>query len=94
MNVTISVTQDDINEGEPAECGICPIALAARRALKTAAELSVFSDHIKIYFAVRVVLAALPRIAQDFIIDFDNFDPVQPFSFDLDIADDLLAGAS
>lgn len=84
--LTITVTQDDINLGEKGKCNSCPIALAAQRALHTDAvtvgsaaifgkmtEQGEFED-----------IYELPPEARDFIVTFD--DPfreyeMEPFTF-------------
>lgn len=90
MNVTVSVTQDDIDHGIPEDGCACPIARAARRAIPSLPELVVgiyelFPSNIGRH------LAELPDAAMAFIDRFDQNGAVEPFEFTLDIPDELIA---
>jgi len=85
--VDIYVTDDDIRDGDPANCSECPIALAISRAVPNVA-VHVFDDSIIIMpFAdgESNFTLTLPVNACNFIHYFDNGLPVQPFSFQLDL---------
>jgi hypothetical protein len=80
---TITVTQEDINDGKGGNCTLCPIALAAKRT---------FPDICPVVGAYFLVLDSapgeedgelipLPGDAQQFVEDFDFGRPVEPFSF-------------
>lgn len=74
----IEVTQEDIKAGRKTECTRCPIALAIKR--KVGYTMSV---------GTRVCGSLdnefqLPKIAQDFISNFDHGNPVEPFTFELE----------
>lgn len=77
--IEISVTAEDIKQGEPCNGILCPVARAIERitglSLKVGIEFVEFSDGRE---------AALPKIAQDFIWRFDVKDPVEPFTFTLE----------
>jgi hypothetical protein len=91
MNVTVSVTQDDIDKGNH-YCSACPIARAVTRRLAhgywagvESATLSIlppcgsgmrWPDSIK-----------LPSALRDFVRRFDNGLPVEPFNFVVDVPD-------
>ena len=72
----VLVRRKHIREGNPNDAKRCPIALALR-------EMG-FSDpavnHQDIEFS-RQLKAELPGVAQKFIMKFDNFEKVKPFSF-------------
>lgn len=69
----IEVTSEDIERGVPDNCHHCPIALAARRAgLNTPEVDSAFLNGM-----------VLPDAATEFILDYDNGEPVEPFSFEV-----------
>lgn len=77
--MTIHVTQDDISRGLKNDCCRCPIALAiepfGRRLFVN--EYSISYDRFEEYGI------ELPKIAVQFIEDFDDYKPVKPFSFNL-----------
>jgi hypothetical protein len=80
---TITVTQEDINDGKAGNCTLCPIALAAKRA---------FPDIFPVVGGYYLVLDSapgtedgelvdLPYEARQFVQSFDFGRPVEPFSF-------------
>lgn len=84
--VRIEVSQEDITRGIPGECDACPIALAAARA--GLERPRIFSD--RMHFGPQTESGVrprldLPKIAQAFIFDFDEEEPVSPFAFDLEL---------
>ena len=90
--VRVQVTQQDIDAGCH-DGSNCPCARAARRVLP---------GFPRIRFGIRAwwlddrTGPALPYPAEvaDWIDRYDYRKPVEPFEFDLDVPDDLLAGAS
>lgn len=83
---TINVTQEDIDNGDPVDACGCPIALAANRAMNRitgtdGAELEVYNG------TECVAWAELPDVASKFVRDFDNYRPVSPLTFQIQIAD-------
>lgn len=78
--ITVSVQQEDIDNGKPEDCDSCPIALACRRLgykdVSVGVSLHV-DDHD--YW--------LPSEASRFIEEFDNGEVVSPFSFTANLSD-------
>ena len=106
VTVTISVTRDDLDHGD--HCGgTCPVARAIKRALSLPA-VHVGRSQWWPYDDRQPDMSEalqLPRAARMFLSEFDegcaasgvcasadHWD-VEPFSFDLDVPGDLLAGA-
>jgi hypothetical protein len=81
--VTIDVTQEDIDSGEPLSCNSCPIALAAERA--GFADVSVGGYLWFVNTDGLRLRASIPPVALEFIGDFDNEETVVPFSFSVEI---------
>ena len=84
-NITIDVTQQDIDRAVRFSCGDCPIALAARRSL---GNMSVFVT--KRTMLIRRLqytcdLISLPTDAVQFVSDFDERRPVSPFRFSITV---------
>ena len=91
MKRTVTVLQDDIDNGEPRRAYRCAIARAARRDL---ADLLPEHGHacfdgsfliLKNEFYVELAEARAPREARDFISSYDNELPVEPFKFEIEI---------
>jgi hypothetical protein len=80
MKYTITVLQDDIDNGKPRSGRDCAIALAAKREL--------FTDNLWVS-AVGIATPAergeLPSEARAFIPQFDQKLPVEPFKFEIDM---------
>lgn len=80
MKYTITVLQDDIDNGKPTSSRDCAIALAAKRELFTdnlwvnALGIETFTEH-----------GTLPSEARAFIPRFDKKLPVEPFKFEIDM---------
>ncbi len=90
--MTIHVTQAHINAGVRQECRTCPIALALRGAIAHAPEVQVMSGSFVAFGSHGgAEIHRLPEAAQDFITAFDAGQPVQPFSFELDIPVEVLS---
>lgn len=99
MRLTVSVTQDHIDQGAPSEPEYCPVALALFEVLRVpegtpALRLSVGSTQVELsrdWPDERAADVELPDEAQAFITDFDDTGAVEPFSFELDVPDEVLA---
>jgi hypothetical protein len=105
--VTVSVLQEDIDAGTPGEGCLCPIALAVHRALPHLPGAYVYSYGVAEAFdsgldgdrdPKAAVFAGLPPAARQFIFRFDCSDgepfSFEPFSFELDVPDYLMAVSS
>ncbi len=79
--MTIHVTQAHIDAGERAVCSACPIALALGKPYLVGAEW--IYRRVAPFKLERA--AKLPCAAWDFIAAFDRSQPVQPFSFEVEI---------
>lgn len=92
----IEVTQKDIDKGMPSKAHACPVALAVKRHFKKAGSVSVSSYGVAVtdYPVPKIkflpfqkdkwfLMYRLPRIATEFIIDFDSYGEVAPFAFEL-----------
>lgn len=103
MKVTINVTQEDIEEGQRGDCRSCPIALAINKCLKNMyfceIDGSVFADIYRVsnnrFVPQRmetyiINLKDYIKQVKSFIKDFDESTPVSPFTFTVDIPDELL----
>ena len=93
MNTTITVTQEDINQGVRRKCDSCPIALAINRILRMEYKSSCFAHvYIKNRETGGVIYRTipLPDIAFNFILNFDRKEEVYPITFTLDIPKEYL----
>ena len=90
MKVTITVTQDDIDNGCQGNAIACPVARAAARVLDDR-YLSVRTNVLE--FVEPLILIPLPSAAVEFIRRFDSRARVEPFSFDLDVPGDLVSAS-
>lgn len=83
MEITIHVTQEDIEKGRRDDVCWCPIALAAKRAGLKGVEVDASQDANKSWGWLWTTNECfrLPKEAIDFISAFDSSEPVQPFSF-------------
>lgn len=82
----IAVTQEHIDKGDRQNCRECPVALAAKEALKTSA--------VEVLYHSMVVQGhryTLPTEAAVFVSAFDDRgrESVKPFKFDLALAAEL-----
>lgn len=80
--LVIEVTADDIDHGIVQDCAKCPIALAARR-LYPMARIYVFGEitrEISAYWP-EAAYYEMPDEAVEFVIAFDEGEPVAPFTF-------------
>lgn len=94
MQVTVEVTQDDIDKGAFRSCAKCPIARATKRLVKRTCKLDVRSRVMALTLSGPRTLmyeaVTLPDAAHEFVVAFDNSEPVSPFSFPLDIPTEYL----
>lgn len=74
----ITVTADDIAQGEAGNCKACPIASAMRRELLRGVEVLA---HTWCFSSGEPTSRRLPTLAVEFIKSFDSGEPVKPFSF-------------
>lgn len=82
----IKVTQQDIEKGDPGDCESCAMALALRCHIKVNQTLEVnvsFEGRASVF--IDGVTYNLSKSCYMFIRDFDNKEPVKPFSFELEI---------
>lgn len=86
--MTINVTQDHIEAGFPDNCHNCPVALALNRATghkwtveREYAGLMNSKTGTLMYPEVRVIF---PLSVREFTRNFDQGNPVSPFSFEID----------
>lgn len=86
----IDITAEDIANGKPKNCSLCPGALAIVRAFPASRYVDVMHDEVQIAFPkengsarYRWVTTATPEVFRDFIHDFDRNKSVEPISFDL-----------
>jgi hypothetical protein len=95
---TITVTAEHIAEGKPDNCRDCPVALAILAAMPDARRVSVMQSlEGRTYTQIRVIPdstrpanrttleADLPAEVARFVRAFDHGEPVEPFSFTVDI---------
>jgi hypothetical protein len=95
MTVTIDVTAKDIEKGYQGSCTACPVALAVMRHLKpglfpsvgSAVRIHMFGDYVGHCRG----FALTPLVAISFMGDFDAGIKVSPFSFTLDLPEEVLA---
>lgn len=76
----IEVTADDIREGARLSVFSCPVARAMSRAMRTA--IVVNGTSWRMDGAVGD-LRPLPKDVENWILDFDTFNEVLPFSFEV-----------
>jgi hypothetical protein len=77
-SIRVSVTQRDIDKGEPICDNRCPIALAISRTVKR--RVGVTYGAVYLLNEVHQMYELTPT-AERFIRRFDNGQPVQPFTF-------------
>lgn len=75
----ITVTQEDIENGEPRRCSLCPIALAISRAFTHGEFISIGAGGFWSINGERQ--PKLPKIVEDWIRSFDKNETVEPFKF-------------
>jgi hypothetical protein len=83
--VTIEVTQEDIEKGQRKDGCNCPIAKAIKRAIPGCC-VSVATRWVVLSINGEFCGDSfLPEKALKFIADFDNFNPISPFTFQLEV---------
>jgi hypothetical protein len=85
MTMQITVTADDIARGTPCSAGRCPISRAVRRSLPDYSGAIVGHDNVIVWQGVVYSRIPLPPAAQRFVKAFDQREPVEPFSFAVEI---------
>lgn len=80
MNIVVNVTAEDIAEGVPGTCDLCPIALAVKRATG-AVDVSVYETDVEIDDGESYRIFDVPGLASRFIVDFDKGNEVNPITF-------------
>ena len=81
----IKVTPEHINKGIGRHCLYCPMALAMRDAGLDVEVIQSGRVSIRPEGWLSPYLARLPKVACDFIIDFDCGESVGPFEFELEL---------
>lgn len=84
MQITFTVTQEDINEGRPCSHRFCPVALALKRATPLFDWLSLVSDGT-IWLGDNLIARHTPEL-RSWIKSFDTDQPVKPATFTLDFS--------
>lgn len=84
--LTVDVTQDDIDNGEPVNGNHCAVALALIRATGDP-YVSCGIATASWYVGGDVKYVCLPTKATDFIDAFDEGEPVEPFSFEVEVVE-------
>ena len=79
----IVVTAEDIKKGAKKNKCLCPVALAIRRATGRAVAVLPMVAWIKHYWPTQMISYPLPQVAQDFILNFDEGEDVEPFEFEV-----------
>jgi hypothetical protein len=85
--IRIEVTAEDIKAGWRRSSQFCPVAIAIRWAVGPELDVQVGSDEI---FVGEHVIPT-PLLVDDFITRVDLNQIVEPFAFDLDVPEELLA---
>lgn len=91
--VKISVTAEHINAGEQRDCADCPVALAIKDTLHP---LSIEITDDFIHFGLpggRYSPVHTPENVSYFVDKFDDGQPVQPFTFTLELPDEVAVPA-
>ena len=90
--VTVNVTQKHISEGRPCACIDCPVALAILDAMPDVTGVEVLWDvdgysvvaELEMRDETRKVVT-LPAEAEAFVTALDDGDPVEPFTFTMEV---------
>ena len=89
--MTISVTQDHIRDGRRGGCSDCPIALALADATGIALCSVGYCSYPGVFAwtpkdnGVVSDRHSLPAAVEEFILAFDQLQPVSPFTFEFDL---------
>lgn len=90
MIVTVQVTAEDIRLGLPGECSRCPIAYALLRLLPEPIAWHAGPMSLHVRNKDRELLSmCVPVEARDFMYSFDRGQPVDPFSFEVEMIEEL-----
>lgn len=98
VKVKVEVTQKDIKNGIPQDCGYCPIALAVNRTFPKLNKIYVDSAEAYAEMDERIVVVSkTSKSCRKFIEKFDEFDElacefqkkVKPFSFVIKLTNDM-----
>jgi hypothetical protein len=90
----IDVTQRHIMYGQRGKCETCPVALAIKEKVLRKVDVEVATYIVELTNRVNkpvIISLTPPVIVSWFVSRFDNGEVMPPFSFSLDIPDDLLA---
>lgn len=87
MKIKINVTQKDIDEGVRYNCLKCPIARAMRRHKQLKDSVVTGGCYKLIGHAYE--FHALPLRVQNFVFLFDAQKPVKPFTFRVEVPDEV-----
>jgi hypothetical protein len=86
--MTVEVKQEHINRGMEGVCFKCPIALAILETMVIKygyrGTVSIDPVFITLYNPLKTI--PTPPAVFDFMQDFDNYVPVEPFTLELEIA--------
>ena len=81
----VTVTAEDIKEGNRLDALNCPIARAFQRILKPSVEAEVLQE--RVFFTLQKPYSLLPKKVHSFINAFDKGRAGKPFSFTLSVPD-------
>ncbi len=90
--ILINVTKEDIEEGLSNDCYLCPIAVAIGRIIKDECRAMVHSSLINFYKRPNnkfITTVYLPATAIQFIKLFDSVGQGEPFSFNVNVEDEI-----
>jgi hypothetical protein len=79
----IQITQEDIDNGEIMDTNQCPIARAFKRLGYT--EVQVEAKRIYPYGYFFSIYIVMPEKGKDFVLDYDERSPVEPFEMEVEI---------
>ena len=86
MRLRVEVTAEDIAKGVRNTCDRCPIALA----LSALGVIEPFVDGYAVEFGNCEEQVRTPEVASAFIEAFDLGNPVEPFTFEIDVPDEAV----
>lgn len=84
--ITVEVTADDIRHGQRGTCDRCAVARAVCRTFRCEPDVIAIDGDWLIFVNTPYLCIDLPQTVRDFIDAFDNEQPVQPFTFELEAA--------
>lgn len=90
--VTIEVTQEDIDNGEQKNFKSCPVAIAISRTIGQPAQVD--QESVSLVLTPWDDSIEIPGRASNFISSYDDGDPVSPFSFPLSVPDSWIGGVA